>query len=113
MELVDEEDDLALSREDLVLDSLEAFFELAAKLRARDDLAHLQQQHAFVGERIGHFRVGDPLSESLDDDGLADSRLTDEHGVVLLAPQQDLDEPLDLLFASDNGIELRPCGPSP
>ena len=37
---------------------------------------------------------------------LADARLADQGGVVLLASRQDLDDPLDLLLAADDRVEL-------
>ena len=40
------------------------------------------------------------------DRGLADAGLADEGRVVLLLPAQDLDDPLDLLLAPDDRVEL-------
>ena len=48
----------------------------------------------------------DALGEALRDGGLADARLADERRVVLGAPRQDLDDPLDLLLAADDGVDL-------
>src|SRR5262249_6448830 len=41
-----------------------------------------------------------------DDGRLAHPGLADQHRVILRAPRQDLDDAFDLLFASDDGIEL-------
>ncbi len=41
-----------------------------------------------------------------DDRRLADARLADEHGIVLRAARQHLDDAADLLVAADDGIEL-------
>src|SRR5438034_9657047 len=59
-------------------------------------------------EPLGDVARDDALRESLDDGGLADARLADEHGVVLGAPREHLDDPADLLVAADDGIELAP-----
>src|SRR5207247_4969584 len=45
--------------------------------------------------------------EALDNGRLAHAGLTDQHGIVLGPPGEDLDDPLDLLLAADDGIELR------
>ncbi|GIU99002.1 MAG: hypothetical protein KatS3mg014_0618 [Actinomycetota bacterium] len=46
------------------------------------------------------------LGETLDDGGLADTGLADEHGVVLRPAGQDLHDPLDLPLAPDDRVEL-------
>ena len=48
----------------------------------------------------------DPLGQALDDGGLADAGLADQGRVVLGAARQDLDDPLDLLLAADDRVEL-------
>ena len=59
-----------------------------------------------VLEQLRHVAVGDALSEALDDGGLADAGLADQHGVVLRAPRQDLHHALDLGLAADDRVEL-------
>ncbi len=49
---------------------------------------------------------GDALGDTLDDGGLADARLADEHRVVLGAPRQHLHHAADLLVAADDRVEL-------
>ena len=49
---------------------------------------------------------GDPRGEPLDDRGLADARLADQHRVVLLAAREDLHHALDLGLAADDRVEL-------
>src|SRR5205814_9069169 len=48
----------------------------------------------------------DPVREPLSDRGLAHAGLADQGRVVLRSARQDLDDPLDLLLAADDGIEL-------
>ncbi len=48
----------------------------------------------------------DALGEAFRDRCLADARLADEHGVVLGAPRENLDDSPDLFVASDDGVEL-------
>ena len=52
----------------------------------------------------------DAPGEALDDGGLADARLADEHGVVLGAAGEDLHDAADLLVAADHRVELLGAG---
>ena len=49
---------------------------------------------------------GDAGGEALDDGGLADAGLADQHRVVLRAARQDLHDALDLGLATDHRVEL-------
>ena len=57
-------------------------------------------------EALGHVAAHDALGEALDDGGLAHAGLADEHGVVLGAPAEHLDDATDLLVAADDRVEL-------
>ncbi len=48
----------------------------------------------------------DGLCQALDDGGLADAGLADQHRVVLGAAGEHLHDPLDFLLAADDGVEL-------
>ena len=104
--LVDEQDDAALCRGDLGEHALQPLLELAPILRARDQRAHVEGEQALVPETLRHVAVDDAQGQTLDDGGLADAGLTDQHRIVLGAPGQDLDGPPDLLVAADHRIEL-------
>ena len=105
VELVDEEDDVA-PLHDLLHDLLQALLELAAVLRAGDEGREVERVDLLVLQQLGHLVRGDPGGEALDDGGLADAGLADQHGVVLRAARQDLHEPLDLRLAADDRVEL-------
>ena len=105
VQLVDEQDDVAAGA-DLLQHLLEALLEVAAVARARDQRAEVEGVELLALERLGDVAVDDVGGEALDDRGLADAGLTDQHGVVLGAPRQHLHDPLDLLLATDDGIEL-------
>ncbi len=106
MDLVQEEDDLAVRLTSLVHDSLQALFELAAELGARDQGAHVEGHHPLVTQVLRHVTHGDLLGQALDDGGLADTGLADDHGVVLGAPVQDLHDAPDLVLAADHRVQL-------
>ena len=110
VQLVDEEDDRAAGVLDLVEDGLQALLELAAVLRAGQQRADVQRDDAPVAQRLGHVAGHDALGEALDDRGLADAGLADEHRVVLRAAAEDLDDAADLVVAADDRVELALLG---
>ena len=111
--LVDEQDDLALRGLDLLQHRLQPFLELAAVFRARHHGAQVERQQALVLQRLRHVAVDDAQRQALDDRGLADAGLADQHRVVLGAAGQHLDGAADFLVAADHRIEFslaRQCG---
>ena len=113
VQLVDEEDQLALGVLDLAEHGLQPLLELAAVLRAGEQRADVERPHALALQAFGHVAVDDALREALDDRGLADARLADQHGVVLRAARQHLDDAADLLVAADDRVELARPPPPP
>ena len=109
VELVDEQDDVAALL-DLLHDLLQPLFELAAVLRAGDERCEVERVDLLALQQLRHLAVGDALREPLDDGGLADAGLADQHRVVLLAAREDLHDPLDLGLATDDRIELALAG---
>ncbi len=105
MELVDEEDDVA-PLHDLLHDLLQALLELAAVLRARNEGSEVERVDLLVLQQLGNLVGGNPGGETLDDGGLADAGLADQHRVVLRPAREDLHHALDLGLAADDGVEL-------
>ena len=103
--------DLALGVGDLLEDRLQPLLELAAVLGAGDHRAEVEADEPLVLEALGHVALDDAAGEALDDGGLADAGLADEHRVVLGAARQHLDDPADLLVAPDDRVELARRGP--
>ena len=83
VELVDEEDDVA-ALGDLLHDLLQALLELPAVLRAGDERGEIERVDLLPLQELRNLAGGDPLGEPLDDGGLADAGLADQHRVVLL-----------------------------
>ena len=110
VQLVDEEDDLALGVLDLGEHGLDPLLELAAVLRAGEERADVERPDALALEPLGHVAGDDPLREPLDDRGLPHSGVADQHRVVLRAPRQHLDHAPDLLVAADDRVELALLG---
>ena len=105
VELVDEQDDVA-ALADLLHDLLQPLLELTAVLRAGDEGGQVKGVDLLVLEQLGHLVGRDPLGQALDDGGLADAGLADQHGVVLRAAGEDLHHALDLVHAADDRVEL-------
>ena len=72
--------------------------------------AHVEGDDALVLQALGHVAAHDALGQALDDRGLADAGLADEHRVVLGAAGQHLDDAPDLLVAADHRVELAALG---
>src|SRR6201999_760611 len=64
----------------------------------------------FVLQQLRHLARIDLGGKALDDGGLAAARLTQQHRVVLGAAGEDLHDPLDLGFATDDRVELALLG---
>ncbi len=86
-------------------DLAKALFDLAAKLRTRHEKPGLELEDAELREALGHVARGDAHRERPDDRGLANARLADQKGVVLLPPLEDLEEAADLHVAPDDRVE--------
>ena len=106
VQLVHEEDDLALRVLDVLEDRLQALLELAAVLRPGEQGADVERDDPAVAQRLGHVAGDDALGEALDDGGLADAGVADEDGVVLAAAGEDLDDAADLVVTADHRVEL-------
>ena len=96
--------------DDLLEHRLQPLLELAAVLGAGDERAHVEGDDPLVLQPLGHVAADDALGQALDDRGLADAGLADEHRVVLGAAGQHLDDPAHLLVAADHRIELAALG---
>ena len=105
MQLVDEDDGVLILHQ-LFHDGLEPLFKLAAVFGAGDDEREIEAQHALVGQEAGHLAVGDALGEAFDDGRLAHAGLADQHGIVLGAAAENLDDALQFAVAADERIEL-------
>ena len=110
MELIDEQDDLALGFLHFFEHGLQAVLELAAVLGAGDQRAHVELDEVAVAQGARYVAGHDSLGDTFDDGSFTDARLADEHGVVLGATGQDLDGTTDLVGTADDRVELAGTG---
>ena len=106
MHLVDEQDVGAGRGRHLLQHGFEPFLELAAILGSGDHRAHVEREQLLVLEAFRNVAVDDAQRETLDDRGLTDPGLADQHRIVLGPAREDLDGAANLLVASDHRIEL-------
>ena len=111
VQFVDEQNHLALGIFHFAQHRLEPLFELAAKFCASDQGTHVEGDHPFVFEALGHVALDNPQSQTLGDGRFADARLADQHRIVLGPPRKDLDHPANFLIATNDRIELALFGP--
>ena len=107
--LINHEDDVP-QLFDLVDQSLHSLLKLATELRSGHQRGQVQQIDLLFPQLIGHIPRHDTLGQTLGNSGLANARLADEAGIVLLPAIQNLDDPLDLLSAADNRVQLSLLG---
>ena len=82
VDLVDEQHDVAAGA-DLLEHLLQALLEVTAVARPGDQGAEVEGVDLLVLERLGDVAADDVLGQALDDRGLADAGLADQHRVVL------------------------------
>ena len=89
-------------------------FEVAQSVLARADslqpklncFISIERDDLLVGERLWHVVVDDTLRQPLDDGRFAHAWLANQHGIVLGAATQHLDNAPYLLVASNHGVKF-------
>ena len=72
--------------------------------------AHVEGEQFLVLEAVRHVAVDDAQRQALDDGGLADAGLADQHRIVLGAAGKYLDGAADFLVTADHRVELAVAG---
>ena len=108
--LVDKQDDFALSLSNLVDDRFESFLKLALILGAGNQCAHVERIDLFHLQVFGYIAAHDTLCQALNDGGFACARLADEDRVVLGASAQDLQHSTDFVITTDDRVEFALTG---
>ena len=111
VQFVNEDDRHALVFGQCVEYRLQAFFELAAKFGPRQQGRHVERQHAFAAQRIGHFARHNALGQTFNNGGFANAGLADQDRVVFGAPLQHLDGAADFIVAANHRVQLAQAGP--
>ena len=98
---------MMISRRSLQLleQALQPLLELATVLGPGHQQREIEGEDPPVCEQRRHVALDDASREPLDDRGLADAGIAEQQRVVLGAPAEDLDHPLDLVVAADQRVE--------
>ena len=105
MEFVDEQDYVRILRY-LVDDGFEPLLEISAILCSCHDRTHVQRDESLVGKHRWDISRNYLDGNAFHYGGFADSRVADQHRVVLSAASQNLDHALNFGFSSNERIEL-------
>ena len=105
MHLIDKQNDIARLF-DLFGQSLDAALILSAKLCAGDQCCQIKQLDLFILQTVRHITFCNTQRKSLRDGGFADTRFTDQAGVVFGTAGENLDHTLDLFISADDIIDI-------
>ena len=83
---------------------LQAIFEFAAILRARQHRPQIQRDDSLVLQHFGHVAGDDSLRESFDNRSLAHTRFADQYWIVFRTPRQHLHYSPDFLVTANHWI---------
>ncbi len=109
MQLVDEQDDVPVTHQ-LFERVFEPLLKLAAVFRPGHHARQIQRNHALLPQKLGDIALCNALCQPLCNGRFAHARLADEYRVILGAPNENLDDPLDLLLSADDGVQLSVFG---
>src|SRR5262249_28340621 len=109
MHLVDKDDTVAAVT-NFLNDLLQTLFKLTTVLRASHQRANIEGQQALASQRLGNFPSHKALSQPINDSGFSDARLTNKSGIVFRATREDLNDTLNLLMTTNNGIKCTGAG---
>ncbi len=108
--LIDKQHHLTITGFDFFQYGFQAFLKLAAIFRAGDKRPHIQRQQRFVGKRLRHVAIHNPLRQPLGNSCLANARLANQDRVVLCPAGQNLDGAADLGLAANHRVQLATPG---
>ena len=89
---------------------LETFLEFTAIFGAGDQRAEIEREQFLVVEAFRHVAIDDAQRQTLDDRGLADAGLADQHRIVFGPTRQDLNGSADFFVAPNDRIKLAVTG---
>jgi hypothetical protein len=106
VQLVDEENDLALRVLNLFQNGFQTIFKLATILRTGEHRAEIECDEFLVTQCLRHVAGDDALGETFDDRGLTDAGFANQYGIVLGPARKDLDRATNLVVTTDDRIEF-------
>ncbi len=98
--LIDEEDNLALRLCNFINYCFKSFLKLSLILSSGNQCAHVEREHLFLLQILGYVAAYDTLRQPLDNGGFAGSWLANKDWVVLGASAQDLEHTANLVVTA-------------
>jgi len=87
-------------------DGLDALLKLPAIFRTGHHHRQIQHDQPLITKNLRHFMRGNPLSQTLDNSGLANARLTKQHRVIFRTPAKNLNQTLNLRLTPNHRVQL-------
>jgi hypothetical protein len=103
--LINHEDDV-IGCLDLLHQLLQPLLKLSSVLCSGNQQPHVQGDDLLALNSLGDITRGNPLGQTLGDGRLSDTGLSNEAGVVLGTPTEDLSDALNLWLPANNRVEL-------
>ena len=109
MQFIDEEDDV-LGATNFVHHGLDALFKLSAVLGTGNHAGQVKHHQALVKQKIRDLLRQDALRKTFNDGSLADASFAQQHGVVLGATAENLNQTLNFRLTPDDRVKLAALG---
>ena len=106
VELVDEGDHVTLRVFDLFQHRLKALLKLTAVFSSGHHRGEVEGNNFAIPQRLGNVTLNNAQGQAFNNGRLTDAGFTDQHGVVLGAATQHLDDATNLFVTPDNGVQL-------
>ena len=90
----------------LLEDGFQTFLKLTTIFCAGNKRAHIKRQQRFIGKRLWHLTIDDPLCQPFGNCGLANTWLANQHGVVFGTTRQNLHGAANLGLAANHRVQL-------
>ena len=105
MDLVDEQDGVGVSLQ-LLHHLLDPLFKITAIAGSGQQRAHIEAEDGGPVQNLWNLMVDDLARQALSDGRLADARITNQQRIVLGPAAEDLDGPINLSRAANQGVNL-------
>src|SRR4051812_27520230 len=105
MDLINEQHDVAASL-DLLQDLLQPLLEITAITAAGNQSTQVEGVNLLIPQCLRNIATNNGLRKTLDNGGLTDPRLANQHRIVFGTPRQHSHHALDLSLTPDNRIKL-------
>ena len=109
VQFIDEQNDV-LGATHLVHHCLDALFKLSAVLGAGNHAGQVKHHQALVKQKIRDLLRQDALRKTFNDGSLADASFAQQHGVVLGATAENLNQTLNFRLTPDDRVKLAALG---